>query len=140
MVVRRAATAALISGLLLGLAACVTTPRSDLSNSADRLEHSADALAEDARASGYPADYVHYAHVLADDARGFRDTVEDRSASDTDITVAFDRLSRSYHAVRDEVDHSDSRTARADLRPVTDSYLDIERDMGGYPEQRASVD
>ena len=140
MVVMRGVIAAVASCLLCGLAACVTTPRSNLSNSADRLEHDANALARDTRAADYPAGYVHDAHVLADDAREFRDTVGDRRATDTDVKVAFERLSRSYHAVRDEVDHSDSRTARADLRPVTDSYLDIERDMGGYPERRASVD
>ena len=42
----------------------------------------------------------------------------------------------------DDVEHSGSRTARSDLQPVTDSYLDIEREIGGYPgrpEHRASV-
>jgi hypothetical protein len=73
----------------------------------------------------------------------FRSTVEDHSSTDSDVRVAFERLSRSCHAVRDEVDHSDSRTARSDLQPVTDSYLDIEREMGGYPghpEHHARVD
>jgi hypothetical protein len=138
-----AASVALASCLLIGLSGCVTTTRSNMATSADRLEHDTRALAYDARSTDYPSDYVHDVHALAEDARDFRHTVEDHSATDGDIRVAFERLSRSYHVVRDEVDHSDSRTARSDLRPVTDSYLDIEREMGGYPERpehHASVD
>jgi outer membrane murein-binding lipoprotein Lpp len=139
MVVMRSVIAMLAWCMLLGLAACAT-PRSSLSTSADRLEHDANALARDARDADYPTGYVHDAHVLADDARAFRHTVEDRTASRTDAKVAFERLSRSYHAVRDEVEGSDSRTARADFKPVTDAYLDIEREMGGYPEHHARAD
>jgi hypothetical protein len=123
---------------LLGLVGCVST-RSNLTSSAERLEHNANALARDARDADYPAGYVHDAHELADEAREFRHTAEDRSASDTDVKVAFERVSRRYHALRDDVDRSDSRTAQADLKPVTDSYLDVEREMGGYPERHASV-
>lgn len=138
-----AAAAALAACLLVGLSGCATTTRSNMSTSADRLEHNANLLADDVRSADYPSGYVRDVHMLADDARDFRRTVEDRASSDGDVKVAFERLSRSYHAVRDEVDHSDSRTARGDLQPVTDSYLDIEREMGGYPavhEHRASVD
>lgn len=130
-----AAFAVLASCLLIGLSGCVTTTRSNMATSADRLEHDTSALADDARSTDYPSDYAHDVRALAEDARAFRHTVEDHSATDGDVRVAFERLSRSYHAVRDEVDHSDSRTARSDLRPVTDSYLDIEREMGGYPER-----
>jgi len=138
-----AASAALAACLLIGISGCASTPRSNMSTSADRLEHNANLLADDVRSADYPSGYVHDVHMLADDAREFRRTVEDRSSTDGDVKVAFERLSRSYHAVRDEVDHSDSRTARGDLTPVTDSYLDIEREMGGYPavhEHHASVD
>jgi len=137
-----AASAALAACLLIGLSGCATTARSNMSTSADRLEHNANLLADDVRSADYPSGYVRDVHMLADDARDFRRTVEDRASSDGDVKAAFERLSRSYHAVRDEVDHSDSRTARGDLQPVTDSYLDIEREMGGYPalhEHHASV-
>src|SRR5579863_10255706 len=137
-----AASAALAACLLIGLSGCATTARSNMSTSADRLEHNASLLADDVRSADYPSGYVRDVHMLADDARDFRRTVEDRASSDGDVKAAFERLSRSYHAVRDEVDHSDSRTARGDLQPVTDSYLDIEREMGGYPalhEHHASV-
>jgi hypothetical protein len=138
-----AVSAVLAACLFIGLSGCATTTRSNMATSADRLEHNANLLADDARSADYPSGYVREVHMLADDARDFRRTVEDRASSDGDVKVAFERLSRSYHAVRDEVDHSDSRTARGDLQPVTDSYLDIEREMGGYPavrEHHASVD
>jgi hypothetical protein len=134
---------ALAACLLMSLSGCATTARSNMSTSADRLERNANLLADDVRSADYPSGYVRDVHMLADDARDFRRTVEDRVSTDGDVKVAFERLSRSYHAVRDEVDHSDSRTARGDLQPVTDSYLDIEREMGGYPaahEHHASVD
>jgi hypothetical protein len=134
-----AAAAALTASLLLALGGCVTT-RSGLITSADRLEHGAHLLADDAREADYPVGYVHDVHLLADDAREFRHTVEASGASDADIRVSFERLSRSYHVVRDEVEHSDSRTARDDLQPVTDSYLDIEQQLGGYPARHAAVD
>ena len=129
-----AVSAMLASCLLIGLSGCVTPARSSMATSADRLERNTIALSDDARSADYPSDYAHDVRVLADDARYFRRTVEDHSSTDGDVRVAFERLSRSYHAVRDEVEHSDSRTARSDLQPVTDSYLDIEREMGGYPE------
>ncbi|HEY0767821.1 MAG TPA: hypothetical protein VGD47_07670, partial [Steroidobacteraceae bacterium] len=65
-----------------------------------------------------------------------RRAVEGRVSADADVRAAFERVSRSYHLVRDEVDRSASRVARADLRPVTESYLDVERAMGGYPDRR----
>ena len=46
--------------------------------------------------------------------------------------MAFNRVSRSFHAVRDEVHHSDSEQARADLRPVADAYYDVEHNLGEY--------
>jgi hypothetical protein len=64
---------------------------------------------------------------LAEEARDFRHTVANRDADDRDVREAFDDLSRDYHALRDEVERTDSRAARADFARVTDAYLDIER-------------
>jgi hypothetical protein len=142
MLVAKTVTVALAVSALLGLVGCVET-RGSLTNSADRLEHNANALARDAvdvRARDYPAGFARDAHALADDAHEFRNTAEDRRASDADVKAAFERVSRSYHLVRDEVDRSDSREAQADLQPVTEAYLDVERGMGGYPERRASAE
>ena len=126
---------ALAAGTLVLLSACVTT-RVDLTSSADRLERNAHAMAQDVRADAdYPSGFSRDAHALADDARDFRHAVEDHGANDSDVRHAFERVSKSYHAVRDDADRSDSRTAREDLRPVTDAYLDLEKAMGGYPER-----
>jgi hypothetical protein len=116
--------AALAGSALLTLAGCATTHGS-LATSADRLERDAAELARDTRDSSAASD----ARQLADQAHDFRRTVEDRRADERDIQIAFEELSRDYHALRDEVDRSDSREDEVDLRPVTEAYLDIEREM-----------
>lgn len=135
MVAARSAALMLTGLLLTSLAGCATT-HGRLTSSADRLEENAHAFASDSRYSSSSDErdtgMTHDAHELADSAREFRQTVNDRDAGDRDVKDSFDRLSRDYHALRDDVDHSDSREAREDLRPVTQAYLDVERDMEGY--------
>jgi hypothetical protein len=114
------------------LAGCATTHGS-LSSNADRLERNSERLAS--RAPNY-SNYARDARELADEAHDFRLTVRDRRADDRDVKDAFEKLSHDYHAVRDNVDRSNSRQAELDLRPVTDAYLDIERTIGGYPSDR----
>jgi hypothetical protein len=123
------------SALMAVLAGCATT-HGNLSTSAQRLERSADLLARDARGDGYARE----ADELADQAKDFRSTVLDRRADDEEVRDAFEVLSRDYHALRDEVDRSDDRDAVADLRPVTEAYLDIEREMGGFDDRRYADD
>jgi hypothetical protein len=125
------------SALLLTAGACADL-RSQVTGSTLRLQHSADLLAEDTGAlppasdEDYPVTYLaRDAHALAVDTRDLRHAVEE-GASDTDVRVAFDRVSRSFHAVRDEVHHSDSERAREDLRSVADAYHDVEHDLGEY--------
>jgi hypothetical protein len=136
-------TTAIAALAVLGLVGCVET-RSSLTGSADRLEHSANALARDAAetptGSEYSTTYSRDARQLADDAHAFRHIAEDRDARDADVRIAFKRVSQSYHLLRDDVERTESRELHADLRPVTDAYLDVERQMGGYPERRASAD
>jgi hypothetical protein len=111
----------------LGLAGCVTT-HGNLTSSAERLERSAVELQSDARTdsgSGYYRD----AQEFAAEARDFRDTLEDRRADDADVRDAFRDLSGRYHALRDEVERSGDRTAELDFKPVTEAYLDVEREM-----------
>ena len=128
---------------LAALSGCVET-RGSLSSAAERLEHNANAMARDARdlpsSDDYPAGYARDARQLADDAHEFRNTALDRGANDPDTKAAFKRVSRSYLLVRDEAEHSESREIRSDLKPVTDAYLDVEREMGGYPVRRARAD
>jgi hypothetical protein len=127
---------------LLAAGGCVET-RGSLTGAAERLDHNAHAMARDTSdapaADEYPASYARDVRQLADDTRDFRDTAAERGASDPDTRASFRRLSRSYLMVRDEVDHSESPEARSDLKPVTDAYLDVEREMGGYPARHASA-
>jgi hypothetical protein len=121
-----------LAAAFAALAGCATT-HGNLASSADRLERNSYALAQDADfgSSGYEND----ARQLADETHDFRRAIADRRADDRDVQAAFEDVSRSYHALRDEVDRSDSSRARADLKPVTEAYLDVERAMGGYSDR-----
>ncbi len=132
MVVRNIA-AALAGSVLVLLVGCATT-HGNLTSSADRLERNADLLARDARDDS-SGTYSRDAHRLADEAHEFRRTVHDRGADSSSVKSAFEDLSKDYHALRDEVDRADSRQAQLDLKPVTEAYLDVEREMGGYPDR-----
>jgi len=139
MLVARTVTVAVASGILLALASCATTSRANLTNAADNLEYNANALVRDGHdesaRTDYRPTYEHDARALADDARDLRRAVDDR-APDADVHASFERVRKSYHAVRDEVAHSDSVQARRDLGPVTDSYRDVEHALGIYPDER----
>jgi outer membrane murein-binding lipoprotein Lpp len=120
---------------LMALAGCASSPHgNNLARSADRLESNADALARhDHDDRGYAStSYSREADELAEKAHDFRRAVEDRDSNRGDLDAAFQSLSRTYHDLRDDVDHSDNREAQLDLKPVTDAYLDVEREMGGY--------
>jgi hypothetical protein len=119
----------------LALSGCVTTGGS-LTSSAERLERNADALQDDARDDRVSSAYSRDAQEFAAEARDFRQTVEDRRADDDDVEEAFRDLSRHYHALRDEVERSDSRDAELDFKPVTEAYLDVERSMSRTGEKR----
>ncbi|HEY1891175.1 MAG TPA: hypothetical protein VGG63_12250 [Steroidobacteraceae bacterium] len=128
--------------MTVSLAGCATTPHGGLDHSADRLDHNAQAFAEDAQGAprGYDenTDYTEDARDFADRAHEFRRAVEDPGADKHDVRASFDDLSRSYHTLRDDVQHSDSDAARHDLQPVTAAYLDVEDDMGGAAPSRYS--
>jgi hypothetical protein len=111
----------------VGLAGCVTTHGS-LASSAERLERSAGELQADARNDGSSA-YYRDAQEFAAEARDFNRTVEDRRADGDDVQDAFRDLSSRYHALRDEVERTRDREAELDFKPVTEAYLDVEREM-----------
>jgi hypothetical protein len=137
MLVAKAVTAAIVSAALLGLAGCAST-RGNVNNAADNLEYNANTLARDAQDDAARTDraplYERDARALADDARALRSAVDERGG-DADVRVAFDHVSRSYHAVRDEVAHSGDLQAQRDFAAVTDSYRRLERDLGVYPDR-----
>lgn len=111
----------------VGLAGCVTT-HGNLASSAERLERSSAELRADARNDG-SSGYHRDAQEFADEAREFRRTLEDRRADGDDVQDAFRDLSGRYHALRDEVERSRDRDAELDFKPVTEAYLDVEREM-----------
>jgi outer membrane murein-binding lipoprotein Lpp len=130
---------AITASLLFILIAGCATMQGSLASSADKLERNADVLARDARmdsSGGYSRDYSSDARQLAEQAHDFRQTVDDRRSDERDVHRAFEELSRDYHALRDEIDRTDSRAAQADFRPVTEAYLDIEREMSKHPDNR----
>jgi hypothetical protein len=144
-------TALVVALALAALAGCVTNTRANLSNAAENLEYNANALVhdtrhelarDDARTDGtvdyprYSQEYARDATALARSAHELRMAVDER-ASDSEVRAAFDRVSRSYHAVRDEISHSDSVQAQRDFGPVTDSYRAIEHELGIHASREA---
>lgn len=131
MVVARAVTAVTISAALLGLAGCAST-RANVNNAADNLQYNANSLVRDAQNDTARRDrrplYERDARALADDAADLRTAVDER-ASGTDVRTAFDRVSRSYHAVRDEVADSGDLQAQRDFAGVTESYRHLEQEL-----------
>jgi len=143
MVIARSITVAVTSCVLAGLGGCAaTTTRDNLANSADRLQRNAELLSEDANNTPAHSDdaFARDTHELAANSRDFRITVEDHRTDSGEIQASFDHLSRSYHAVRDEVNHSDNPQALRDFRPVMDTYRDIEHELGLYPDREARAD
>lgn len=124
---------------LMAVGGCVTTGGANLSSSAERLERSAYALHDEARDDGARQGFKSDARELAEEAREFRRTVEDRRASNDDVHDAFGDLSRRYHAMRDEIERSSSRDTAVEFRAVTDAYLDVERAMRSRDDRRDRV-
>jgi len=119
--------------LVVAAAGCATTGRGDLPTSAERLDHSAYALARTVTDETPSDHYVRDVQALSADAHALRRVTEERDASDADVRAAFSQVSRSYLQVRDDVARVDTAEARESLRPVTHDYLNVERDLGGYP-------
>jgi hypothetical protein len=117
--------------MLVALAGCETT-HARLTSAADRLERSAAALDRQTRnepdptrsSSGYLPG-LPGAREFAQQAHDFRQTVD--GAGSQDVIYAYKNLWRSYHGLRDEVGGLHSRTIRADLEPVTEAFVDVER-------------
>lgn len=131
--------------MAVALAGCATTRHGGLNRSADRLDRNAQALAQDAQNAprGYnqgSSSYTEDAQDFAVRARNFRRTVETSDANQADVKSSFDELSRSYHALRDAVEHSGDSVARRDMQPVTRAYLDVEDDMGGAGSRYSQAD
>jgi len=121
-----------VAAFMAFMGGCATSPHGNLARSADRLDHNAELLARDDHGRSASSSYSREADALAEKAHDFRLAVTDSRADRRDLEGAFESLSRTYHALRDDVDRADSREAQLDLKPVTEAYLDVEREMGGY--------
>jgi hypothetical protein len=116
--------------VVVPLAGCTTTHARTI-RAADRLERSANTFA------GYELQWPHAAdsdtqmflkaREFADEAHDFRRTID--TAGDAEVVLAFERLWRSYHAVLQEITRARNREARADLRPVTERFVDVQREV-----------
>jgi hypothetical protein len=127
--------------LVLVPASCATT-RGAIVSAADRLERNADAFDSDTRYEPDPTysvtGYLRGAREFVEQAHGFRRMVD--SASDREVIFAFEHLWRSYRALRDEVFRLHSRQARADLQPVTEAFVDVQRIVkNGYSYADSSL-
>jgi len=118
----------------IGLAGCVTT-QGNLESSAERLERSAEELRADARDAGASSGYYRDAQEFAEETRDFRRTLDERHSDRDDVQDAFRDLSGRYHALRDEVERTRDRDAEIDFKPVTEAYLDVEREMRRYGDR-----
>lgn len=116
---------------------CVMTSGS-LTSSAERLERSAVELSDEAREDRAGGGLERDAQEFASEARDFRRVVEDSRSDDDDVREAFRELSERYHALRDEVEESDSSAAEIEFKSVTEAYLDIEREIRSGRERLAS--
>ena len=128
-------TGLLASAFAIGLAGCATTS-GGLASSAERLERASSAFQRDAHEGREGRGVERDARSLADEAKDFRMTLSDRRADDRDLRAAFQDLSRSYHAARDEVERDRSRDSAREFAAVTDAYLDVERAMNSSDARR----
>jgi hypothetical protein len=115
-------------GLAVALLAGCATTHIRTARGAERLERSAEAFVaracQDPNTSCATTRYLPAARALAGQALRFGQTVH--GAGDQDVVLAYKRLWRSYHTLRDEVYRSRDRQAQADLKPVTRAFVDVE--------------
>lgn len=114
--------------LCVALASC-TTMHERIIRAGDRLERNANALASGATyergATDLVGGYLRAAREFANEAQDFRRVAD--GAGDRDVVLAFEELWRSYHRLRHEVHRSHSPQARADFKPVTEAFVQVQR-------------
>jgi hypothetical protein len=102
---------------------------------ADKLEQRIDAFAAGAcdQPSAPCSNRQQLAAVrwFADQAQEFRETCE--NGGDQEVVFAFQRLWRSYRALRDEVYGLRDRQLQVDFKSVTQAFVDVQLDVkNGY--------
>jgi outer membrane murein-binding lipoprotein Lpp len=125
-----AATSLALAGCASTRPAAATHPASlQLAQSAETLDRSARLLASRADSEETPGFAVD-AHELSRRAYDFRMAAASSNATESELQGEFDTLTRSYEAVRADVDRAGTTQARTDLGLVEDPYHDVARLMG----------
>jgi hypothetical protein len=115
--------------VLIAVAGCATITRPPgLTASAEKLELSARVLADRSDTIGPP--YQPDAHELAQRAHEFRSMVDTGTVSSADVSAQFDRVSQTYHKMREDADHANTQQAHSELEPVTAAYREVQHDLG----------
>jgi hypothetical protein len=124
-----------ISWLAVVLVAGCETMHTRTARAADKLEQRIDAFSASAcyqssAACASPQEFAA-ARWFADQVQEFRETCE--NGGDQEVVLAFQQLWRSYHALRDEVYRLRDRQLLVDFKPVTQAFVDVQRDVkNGY--------
>ncbi|HXZ60483.1 MAG TPA: hypothetical protein VEG26_09905 [Steroidobacteraceae bacterium] len=124
---------------LLALAGCASTApgagnaaQRQLASSAQILDDNARVLA--ARADGETAPgFALDAHELEQHAYDLRVAARSGRASEGELRADFDEVTRSYQALRDDVQRLDTQQAHADLALVNDAYHGVASRMASVP-------
>ena len=112
-------------GALVALLAGCTTTHARASRAADGLEHSVEVFT--ARACYEPNPACLAARGLAEQTHEFRQTLD--TAGDAEVVSAFKRVWRGYQALRGEIDRSGDRQFRPDLKPITQAFIEVQRNV-----------
>jgi PHD/YefM family antitoxin component YafN of YafNO toxin-antitoxin module len=99
--------------------------------SADTLESSASTFVGQAG-----RDFPH-AVDFARETHAFLATVD--HAGDSAVLLAYEHVWDEYHALREEVERSNSPAASVDFKPVTQAFSSVARDVHGYSDADASI-
>jgi exonuclease VII large subunit len=121
---------------LLALAGCASTPtgarspaRLELASSAQVLDQNSRVLAQ--RSDDQSQTFAADAHALAQYAYDLREAAESGRASDSELQADFDRVTRSYQAVKNDANRLATPEAQADLELVNDAYHSVASQMAG---------
>jgi hypothetical protein len=124
---------AIASTMLVALAGCAattTTRNTALADSAATLDRNAQALAD--HSDAMTPDLAQDAHALAQSTFHFYYAVGADGTATTDARTAFESVTRDLQKVTEDVSQADNANARADLKPVTEAYQDVQRAMGEH--------
>jgi hypothetical protein len=124
-----------ISWLAVVLVAGCETTQTRTTRAADKLEQRIDAFAAgacDQSSAACSSRQQSAAAWFAAQVQEFRETCEN-GGGDLAVVFAFQRLWRSYQALRDEVYRLRDRQLQVDFKPVTQAFVDVQRDVkNGY--------